>query len=239
MPYKNSCKLFIQLSVPVPGVQLVSSFLLCLAAVWTSAPCALWSVDTRVEVTGWDSNVPRGTWRPSASAVSETQRILNEMLSPNSSWQSGQSLSSTLKVTGLSLWSEATRLHATLHPYDLKKIPLGSEICWKSIHKKRESCKTALTAQSPQQVLRDWLKATAQSSVMARQTMAAAKPSKCHYKSLIDEFYWLVWFCAYVVVLVNPRSLLCDWREKWWASWLMAKATGVGSLCFSSSSGLD
>jgi len=37
---------------------------------------------------------------------------------------------------------------------------------------------------------------------------------ECHYKSLIEEFYWLICFSAYADVLVNLRSLPCDWREK-------------------------
>lgn len=67
--------------------------------------------------------------------------------------------------------------------------------------------------------------------------MAAAVERHC--KPLVEEFYWLVRCSAYADVLVNLRSLLYDWREKRWASWLMGKATGGGRLCFSSSSGLD
>lgn len=41
-----------------------------------------------------------------------------------------------------------------------------------------------------------------------------SKAIECHYKSLIEEFYWAVCCSAYADVLVNLRSLPCDWREK-------------------------
>lgn len=64
------------------------------------------------------STVPRGTWCPSVSAVSKSQPVLNESLSPNLPWQRGWIFNPDGKWT---LFDQKPCLHATVHPYDLRK----------------------------------------------------------------------------------------------------------------------